>query len=131
MSEPEWIEENSVLKIHALQLEQHGGMQGVRDAGLLSSALNRPRNLWAYARQSADTAALAAMYAVGIARNHPFLDGNKRTAAVVCELFLDRNGYDLTADNDSWYEAMIGLASGATEEEAFALWLRNHVAARE
>jgi death on curing protein len=130
MNEAQWIEENSVLDIHARQLEQHGGMAGVRDAGLLSSALNRPQNLWAYARQSADMASLAAMYAAGIAKNHPFLDGNKRTAAVVCELFLDRNGYELTADNDSWYEAMVGLASGVMDEAAFAIWLRNHVVPR-
>jgi death on curing protein len=131
MDEPQWIEEPSVLEIHVIQLEQHGGMAGVRDAGLLSSALNRPRNLWAYARQSADVAALAAMYAAGIARNHPFLDGNKRAAAVVCELFLHLNGCELIADDDAWYEAMIGLASGSTDETQFASWLRDHVAPRE
>ncbi|HYO24929.1 MAG TPA: type II toxin-antitoxin system death-on-curing family toxin [Lacipirellulaceae bacterium] len=127
MDEPQWIEEQAVLEIHAIQLEQHGGMTGIRDAGLLSSALNRPRNLWAYAGQSSDMAAIAAVYAAGIAKNHPFLDGNKRTAAVVCELFLDRNGYELIADNDSWYEAMMGLASGAIDEAAFQAWLRDHV----
>lgn len=131
MDEPQWIEEPSVLEIHTIQLEQHGGMSGVRDAGLLSSALNRPRNLWAYARQSADLAGIAAMYAAGIARNHPFLDGNKRTAAVVCELFLDVNGHELIADDDAWYQAMIGLASGVTDETQFASWLRGHVVARE
>jgi death-on-curing protein len=131
MDEPQWIEERSVLDIHAIQLEQHGGMAGVRDAGLLSSALSRPRNLWAYARQSADLAALAAMYAAGIARNHPFLDGNKRTAAVVCELFLELNGCELNADDNSWYGTMMDLASGAIDETQLASWLRGRVAKRE
>lgn len=131
MDEPQWIEESSVLDIHAIQIEQHGGMPGVRDAGLLSSALNRPRNLWVYARHSSDLAAIAAMYAAGIARNHPFLDGNKRIAAVVCELFLDCNGHELTADDESWYDAMMKLASRSLAEEEFASWLRGHVAERE
>jgi death-on-curing protein len=76
MDEPQWIEEQSVLTIHDKQLQQHGGMAGVRDAGMLSSALHRPRHLWAYARAQADLAALAAAYAAGVARNHPFIEGN-------------------------------------------------------
>lgn len=127
MEEPQWIEEESVSEIHNRQLAAHGGMAGVRDAGLLSSALNRPRNLWAYARESADWAGLASKYAAGIACNHPFLDGNKRTAAVVCEAFLELNGYVLTANDDDWYDAMIQLASGTIDENAFAAWLRDRL----
>ena len=127
MGEPRWIEDQSVLDIHRLQLEVHGGMAGVRDPGMLSSALHRPRNLWAYARESADLAALAAAYAAGISRNHPFLDGNKRTAAVVCETFLEVNGHELTATNDDWYGVMIALASGQLEEGDLAAWIRDRL----
>jgi death-on-curing protein len=130
MEEPQWIEEESVLKIHNRQLHLHGGIEGIRDPGLLSSALNRPRNLWVYARESADMAALAAMYAAGIACNHPFLDGNKRTAAVACELFLDVNKFELLADDEAWYAAIIKLASGESDDSELAIWLRPHIARR-
>lgn len=130
MDEPQWIEEQSTRIIHDRQLAKHGGMAGIRDAGLLSSALNRPRNLWAYARASADLAALAASYAAGIAQNHPFFDGNKRTAAVVCETFLDVNGIELTASDDQWYDAMIRVASGTWDDVQLAEWIRSHSAPR-
>jgi death-on-curing protein len=128
MDEPQWIEEKSVLDIHEKQLAIHGGMAGLRDPGMLSSALHRPRNLWAYARDSADLAALAAAYATGIARNHAFIDGNKRTAAVVCEIFLELNGASLAASDDQWYEAMIQTASGALPEQDLATWIRGKLA---
>jgi death-on-curing protein len=127
MREPQWIEDQSVLEIHRLQLEVHGGMAGIRDPGMLSSALNRSRNLWAYARESADMAALAAAYAAGVSRNHPFIDGNKRTAAVVCETFLELNGFELTASDDEWYATMIDLAAGHLEEAALASWIRDRL----
>ena len=131
MREPQWLEDRSVLEIHRLQLEVHGGMAGVRDPGMLSSALHRPRNLWAYARSTADIPALAAAYAAGISRNHPFIDGNKRTAAVACETFLALNGFELTATDDQWYEAMINLASGQLEEEVLVEWIRCPLRAME
>jgi death on curing protein len=127
MDEPRWIEDQSVLDIHKLQLEVYGGMAGVRDPGMLSSALHRPRNLWAYARDTADLAALSAAYAAGISRNHPFIDGNKRTAAVACETFLEINGYELTASNDDWYDVMIALASGQIEGDALAQWIQERL----
>lgn len=127
MAEPVWVANNVVLEIHAIQLQIHGGMAGLRDEGLLSSALNRPRNLWAYSPDQADLPALATAYAHGIARNHPFLDGNKRTSAVVCETFLELNGMRLTASNSEWYDAMIRLAAGKLCEEDFASWLRERL----
>jgi death-on-curing protein len=130
MDEPQWIADRSVLDIHDEQLQRHGGLAGVRDAGLLESALHRPRNLWNYAREAADLSALAAAYASGIARNHPFIDGNKRTAAVVCEAFLELNGHVLNAGDDDWYQAMIGLASGELAEEQLAGWIRSVLTSR-
>lgn len=123
--EPQWIVEESALQIHELQLQLHGGLAGVRDAGLLSSALHRPKNL--YSGEASDLSALATSYAAGIARNHPFLDGNKRTAAVVCELFIRVNGATLTVNSDDWYVAMIALASSQWSEKQFAQWLREHM----
>jgi death on curing protein len=130
MDEPQWIADRSVLDIHDEQLQRHGGLAGVRDAGLLASALYRPRNLWNYARDAADLSAMAAAYASGIARNHPFIDGNKRTAAVVCEAFIELNGHLLIAGDDDWYNTMIGLASGALTEEQLADWIRSVLVAR-
>ena len=94
-----WIEEAVVLAVHEEQLAEHGGAVGIRDLGLLQSALARPQHLVAYGKP--DVAALAAAYGYGIARNHPFMDGNKRTAFTVTELFLTLNGYELLADDPS------------------------------
>ena len=127
MSEPQWVPIGTVLDMHELQLEVHGGLVGVRDEGLLASAIHRPLNLWNYSDKTADLASLAACYAVGIARNHPFFDGNKRTAMVLCETFLRLNGCILHATNDECYEAMIGLASGTWDEEQIAEWIRSHL----
>lgn len=124
MNEPTWIREPAVALIHTLQLAEHGGQDGVRDPGMLDSALNRPRNQWAY--NKADLPAIGAAYAFGIAKNHPFVDGNKRTAGVVSETFLIRNGVRIEASNDAWYEAVLALAAGEMSEEAFAEWLRQH-----
>ncbi len=99
MSEPVWIDLDVVLAIHDEQLAEHGGQAGVRDRGLLESALARPRNQFSYGESFLPR--LAASYAFGISRNHPFLDGNKRTSLVVAELFLDLNGLDLTASDET------------------------------
>jgi death on curing protein len=118
-----WIHESVVLAIHEAQLDEHGGAGGLRDNGLLTSALSRPRNLLAYGN-SPDAAALAAAYAYGIASNHPFVDGNKRTAFVVLELFLELNGRTLEASDADCVSAMEALAAGNLSETELALWVR-------
>jgi death on curing protein len=127
MTQWTWIEESVVWAVHEAQLAEHGGSAGVRDAGLLASALARPLNLAAYDEQ-ADAAALAAAYGFGIARNHPFIDGNKRTAFVCCELFLALNGVSLEADDGNCVSTMLALAAGDIGEAEFAAWLRTHTA---
>jgi len=117
-----WVESDIVLAIHEEQLAEHGGADGVRDMGLLESALARPQNLIAYG--SPDLADLAAAYASGIARNRPFVDGNKRTAWVVAETFVELNGAEIAADDASAYETMLGLAESRIDEAAFAAWMR-------
>jgi death-on-curing protein len=107
---------------HAEQLAEHGGGEGVRDVTLLESAMARPRNLAAYGKP--DAAALAAAYAFGIARNHPFVDGNKRTSLVVSETFLILNGYRLTASDAELVVAFVALAAGELSEEETADWFR-------
>ena len=126
MSRWTWIEEAVVWAVHEAQLAEHGGSAGVRDAGLLASALARPLNLVAYGEP--DAAALAAAYGYGIARNHPFIDGNKRTAFVCTELFLVLNGTILTADDADCVATMLALAAGDLAEADFAAWLRSHTA---
>jgi death-on-curing protein len=122
-----WIGPAAAAAIHAEQLAEHGGGEGVRDAGLLDSAMNRARNLANYGEP--DVAALAAAYAYGIARNHPFIDGNKRTAAVVSETFLVLNGHALGATDAELVVAMLALAAGDLTEEELADWFRSHLAA--
>jgi len=124
--EPTWLLESTVLAIHHEQLAEHGGLDGIRDPGLLTSALMRPRNVFAYGDESVDLPALAAAYAFGIARNHPFLDGNKRTAYVACRTFLLINGADLSATQDEKYTTFLALAQGQLTEEQLAGWLRDH-----
>jgi death on curing protein len=117
-----WVDSGIVLAVHEEQLAEHGGADGVRDMGLLESALARPQNLLAYG--SPDLADLAAAYAAGVARNHPFVDGNKRTAWVVAETFVELNGAEIAADDTGAYEAMLALAEGRIDESASAAWLR-------
>jgi|EP00825_Cyclidium_porcatum_P043451 death-on-curing protein len=124
MSQWTWIEESVVWAVHEAQLAEHGGLAGVRDTGLLASALALPVNLAAYG--DADAAALAAAYAFGIARNHPFIDGNKRTAFVCAELFLVLNGVGLLADDAACVSTMLALAGGEMPETEFAAWLRSN-----
>lgn len=121
-----WIEKPLILAIHDRQLAEHGGITGVRDESLLASALARPRQLHSYGDPPPDIAALAASLAFGLARNHPFGDGNKRTAAVACETFLALNGATLEADDLELYPIYIGLAEGSLAESEFAEWLRLH-----
>jgi death-on-curing protein len=121
-----WVVDSVVLAIHEAQLAEHGGAAGVRDEGLLASALARPRNLEAYG-DDVDAAVLAASYAFGIARNHPFFDGNKRMAFVVMELFLNLNGWNLEASDADCISRMLTLAAGNLSEEMLAKWLRGHI----
>ena len=120
-----WISEEVIYAIHDEQLTEHGGLRGIRDIKLLQSALARPQNLSAY--ESPDIADLAAAYGYGISRNHPFNDGNKRTAFVAVELFLMLNGYELDADDKACILTMLDVASGNIYEEAFAAWIRDHI----
>jgi death on curing protein len=119
-----WLDPAVLRAVHDEQILEHGGPGGTRDDGLLESAMARPRHLATYG--SPDVAALAAAYGHGIARNHPFVDGNKRTAFVAVELFLDLNGHELTASDADCVMAMLQLASGDWSEDRFADWLRQH-----
>jgi death-on-curing protein len=130
VEEPTWLREDVVLAIQRRQLAEHGGREGVRDPGLLSSALARPHQILAYAEPSPDLADLAAAYAFGILKNHPFIDGNKRTALVVARTFLRLNGQNLAASPVAKYRAVMSLAEGQLSEKEFAQWLRDHLAPR-
>jgi death-on-curing protein len=127
--EPVWIRDDVVRAIHGRQIGEHGGAPGVRDEGLLASALARSRNLLAYRKTPPDLSAMAAAYAFGIARNHPFIDGNKRVALVVCRTFLLLNGYDLRGSPADTYVAIIGVAEGRISERRFAAWIRKRQSA--
>lgn len=120
-----WITDATVLAIHDEQIAEHGGLAGLRDQSLLISALARPRNLAAYS--SPDIADLAAAYASGIARNHAFLDGNKRTAWVVAEAFLLKNGYELAANDQDGVVTMLAVADGSMPEAQLASWIREWI----
>lgn len=117
-----WIDPSVIHAVHEEQLAEHGGSTGLRDAGLLESALARPLQLAAYGEP--DAAALAAAYGFGLAKNHPFVDGNKRTAFVAVELFLALNGWSLTASDVNCVLAMLRLAGGESSELEFADWVR-------
>lgn len=123
-----WLSPEVLVAVHAEQLAEHGGAVGVRDEGLFESALARPRQAAAYGQP--DAADLAAAYAFGLVRNHPFVDGNKRTAYVAAELFLLLNGWSMTASDESATLTTLALAAGDIDEAAFAAWLRSHLQAR-
>ncbi|MEQ9412062.1 MAG: type II toxin-antitoxin system death-on-curing family toxin [Fuerstiella sp.] len=127
MIEPQWIRLDVVLAIHAAQLAEHGGIDGLRDRNGLESAIASPRNLFAYGSPTPDSAALAAQYAFAIARNQVFLDGNKRTALVVSRTFLLLNGHDFVASNDEKYHAIMKLAEGRFDADQTADWIRTHI----
>jgi death on curing protein len=120
-----WVAVEVATAAHGEQLAQHGGGEGTRDGGALESAMARPQNLAVYGEP--DIAALAAAYAFGIARNHPFVDGNKRTAAVVSELFVNLNGYVLEATDAEVVVTFLALAAGEFSEEEMADWFRRYL----
>lgn len=126
MNEPIWLSIELIERVHDRQLAEHGGPSGVRDRGMLESALGRPLQKFAYGGLDIDLPVLAAVYAFWLARNHPFVDGNKRTAAVACELFLELNCYLLVAADEDLYPICAALAAGELSEEALADWLRHH-----
>lgn len=125
-SEPVWISLELARAIHQRQLAEHGGPDGVRDRGMLESAITRARQKYAYAAHEVDMPELAAAYAFGIARNHPFVDGNKRTAYVLCRTFLVLNGWDLVGPLADRYPVFLTLAAGNLPEDQLADWLRRH-----
>lgn len=128
MSHWVWLDPAVLHAVHEEQLAEHGGASGTRDAGLFESALARPENLAAYGEP--DAAALAAAFGWGLARDHPFVDGNKRTAFVATELFLTLNGFELTADDAACVLTMLAVAAGEMSEDDFAAWIRAHLASR-
>jgi death-on-curing protein len=119
-----WIREDTVLAVHSAQIAEHGGLDGIRDLTLVQSALARPRNLVAHS--DPDAARLAAAYAYGLARNHGFLDGNKRTAFVVALVFLLANGIEMTASDVDSVTTMLAVASGQMDEDALTEWFRQN-----
>ncbi|CAN5632644.1 type II toxin-antitoxin system death-on-curing family toxin [soil metagenome] len=127
MAEIVWLLEETVIAIHHRQISEHGGGEGLRGQGLLASALARPQNLLAYAQPEPDLAALAAAYAYGIALDHPFVDGNKRTALVAARTFLLLNGVNLEASQDEKYLTFLRLAQGTLTEEKLADWIRKRI----
>jgi death-on-curing protein len=127
-TEPKWLGVQSVLVMHDEQRVEHGGAAGVRDLGLLDSALARPRNVWSYGQN--DTIALGALYAAGIMRNHPFVDGNKRTGFLAAYAFLYVNGLEIVADEAEVIVQCLALAASEIDEAEFAAWLRESVQPR-
>lgn len=125
MSEPLWLSLELVLAIHNELIAEFGGPEGVRDEGALDAALSRPRNRWHYERS--DLPALAAAYAFGIAKNHPFIDGNKRTAFVALTTFLGLNEIDFSAPEPEAVVMMLGVAAGEFDEESLSRWLRDRL----
>jgi len=124
MNEPLWISRKAVLAMHSAQLAEHGGSDGIRDETLLDSALAKPLNVFAYGDKP--DIRLAASYALGIARNHAFVDGNKRTALVVSLTFLDRNAWDIVSSKEDLYFTFLHLADGSLSEDELAAWLTKH-----
>lgn len=124
MTEPNWLSEEIVVAIHDEQLVIHGGGSGLRDRGMLLSALERPLNKWSY--EGADLAALAAAYAFGLAKNHPFIDGNKRTALLALYTFLYINDVDFIVPEPEAAAAILALAAGEVDEEGLTRWIRDN-----
>jgi death-on-curing protein len=121
VKEPIWLNREDCLAIHEMMLAQHGGLAGVRDEGLLESAISKPQHLFAYS--SPTLPEMASSYAAGIVLNHPFLDGNKRTAFIVAATFLELNGMEFTAAEESVVEMTLALASEKVKQAAYAEWL--------
>jgi death-on-curing protein len=129
VKEPIWIREVEALAFHAQLIAIFGGAGGVRDRNLLDSALARPRNMFAYAEKALTMADLAAAYAVGISSNHPFVDGNKRTAMQVAFVFLEFNGFPVTASQEEACLTFLGVAAGEITEAELAFWFAEHIQA--
>jgi death on curing protein len=125
-TEPDWLDRSILEALHADQILEHGGSIGIRDEGLLESALARPRQKWHY-EPAADLATLAAAYAFGLAKNHPFVDGNKRAALVATYTFLAINGRELEAPEPEAVAVIVGTADGSLSEEDLASWIRSHL----
>jgi len=125
VKQPLWVARQTVDGLHSDLLAEHGGASGLRDEGLLESALARPRQIFAYSE--CDLAQLAAAYVAGIVKNHPFIDGNKRTGFMTGYVFLERNGLHFTASEAEAAQAVLELAAGTIDETGFALFLRDHV----
>ena len=121
MMEPVWVKESVVIAIHSRQLAEHGGIDGIRDKGLLESALFRPKNKFFYENPSIFE--LASAYGCGIVKNHPFIDGNKRTSYVVTRTFIKLNGYDIQASETEKYDIWIGVASNQINEDELSAWI--------
>jgi death-on-curing protein len=124
VNEPIWLSVAIVVAIHDEQLAIHGGLPGIRDSGLLASALDRPRNKWAYS--SAELAELAAAYGYGIARNHPFVDGNKRTSLLAIYTFLGMNDIDFVVPEAEFAAMIMAVAAGEVSEENLTCWIRDN-----
>ncbi|WGD51719.1 type II toxin-antitoxin system death-on-curing family toxin [Bradyrhizobium sp. CB1650] len=124
MSEPFWLTRRMIIAIHDEQLAIHGGASGLRDEGMLDSALDRPKNKWSY--ESAELAELAAAYAFGIARNHPFVDGNKRTSLLALYTFLGVNGIDFVVPEAEAAAIILSLAAGEVSEQSLTRWIRDN-----
>jgi len=129
MHEPLWMDIADAIIAHDLELAAHGGSAGVRDEGLLDSALARAKNLWACADSAPSLPALAAAYAFGISSNRPFVDGNKRTALVVSFAFLEVNGLEVTASQEEAYLTILALAAGQISAAQLTAWFAQHTAA--
>jgi len=124
MKEPLWLNRDDAIAAHDMMLAQHGGLEGVRDEGLLESAVSKPKNKFAYGSPFA--AEMAASYAAGIIHNHPFIDGNKRTGFFLATAFLELNGFEFFADEGSAVERTLALAANAISEEEYARWLADN-----
>ena len=129
MKEPRWITREGLVRLHLQSLQMFGGPEGLRDENMLESAFGRPVNQFHYGG-AVDIALLAAAYAFGIARNHPFVDGNKRAALLAVGLFLGKNGYNLVANQADAITTFLSLAAGDLTEDQLATWIRNHMVAR-
>ena len=129
MSEPRWLSATVILAIHSDQIRAHGGSLGLRDRGLLESALDRPRNRYHY-EPASDLCSLAASYGFGIAKNHPFVDGNKRVAFQAMYLFLGLNGFRIDAPEEEVVHLILSLAGGQIDEADLSSWLRDHAVPR-
>jgi death on curing protein len=125
VQEPLWLDRSIVEALHAAQVREHGGQLGLRDDGRLESALSRPLHVWSY--DDADIVTLAAEYGFGLAKNHAFLDGNKRIAFVATNVFLLLNGFEIEAPETEAVDIMVGVADGSVDRAEFAIWIRSRL----